>query len=216
MSVLGSRTLAVACWLCGFAILALGAWMVCFAPNCAATAADTRIMGWFSQQRSATADQLFRAVTWLGSVAVLAPLVLASVFALLSRRHIREAYFLSAALVGTIAIMHISKLIVGRPRPTDVDALVVMPWDPSFPSAHTAQIVSVILAGLLVIYRLNRVWFNSLWPAASIAIVLVALSRIYLQVHYLSDVLVGATVGVLWVCGLASLVLYQTKERQKE
>jgi membrane-associated phospholipid phosphatase len=216
MSAQGSRTLAVACWLCGLAILALGAWLVCYAPNCAANPTDAKIIEWFSRQHNAAADELFRAVTWLGSVVVLMPLVIGSVVALALHRRIREAYFLAVALVGTIVIMYTSKLIVARPRPNDIDALIAMPWDQSFPSAHTAQIVSVMLAGLMIIYRLNRIWFKSLWPVALITVVLVALSRIYLQVHYLSDVLVGATVGVLWVCGLALLVLHQTKERQKE
>jgi membrane-associated phospholipid phosphatase len=172
-------------------------------------------MRWFVQHQSESADQLFGAITWLGSAALLAPLVIASMLVLMFHRRMREAYFLGVALVGTIAIVHVGKLIVARPRPDNADALIAMPWDQSFPSAHAAQIAGVMLASLMIVLRLDRIWFSRLWLAASAIVFLVALSRIYLQVHYPSDVLVGIAVGALWVPGLASLMLRRANELQK-
>ncbi len=207
MPALGSRTLAAACWVGSIAVLALGAWLVCRAPNCAATDFDATLMAWFAQWRNETADGVFRAVTWFGSVVVLTPLVAVSILILTVHRRMREGYFLATALAGAILIMHVSKLMVARPRPADVSALVAMPWSQSFPSSHSAQIASVLLAGLLVVGRLDRRWVKRLLPVALLSVVLVGVSRVYLQVHYPSDVLIGIAVGGLWVAGLASLML---------
>lgn len=162
-------------------------------------------MAWLAQRRNESADQLFRAITWLGSRVVLAPLVLASMLTLMFHRRSREGYFLAAALAGATVITYISKLVVARPRP--LDALIAMPWDQSFPSAHAAQIASVMLAVILVAGRLNNAWQKWLLPFALLSVAVVGLSRLYLRVHYLSDVLVGIAVGGLWVAGLASLML---------
>lgn len=207
MTARGSRTLAALCWLSSVAVLAFGAWLVCYAPHCAATEVDTVVMEWFAQRRNETADRWFRAVTWLGSVVVLVPLVIATALTLKFYRRFPESYFLGASLLGTMAIMHVSKLIVARPRPMDFNALIAMPWDQSFPSAHAAQIASVMLGGLLVAGRINPRWLRWLLPFAVLAVIFVGVSRIYLQVHYPSDVLVGVAVAMFWVAGLAALML---------
>lgn len=199
--------MAAICWLAGGAVLALGAWLVCQAPNCTASELDANVMKWFAQRHTETADQLIRVVTWLGSVVVLAPLVMLGMMFLLIHRRIRESFFLVTSLLGATLIMHLSKLVVARPRPGGANALIVMPWDQSFPSAHTAQVASVMLAGILIAGRLNRGWLKWLLPIAVLCVAGVAASRIYLQVHYPSDVLVGLAVGVLWVAGLATLIL---------
>lgn len=199
--------MAVICWFGSVVVLALGAWLVCYAPNCTATEIDAVVMDWFAQRRNETGDQLFRAVTWLGSVVVLVPLVMAGMVILMFQRRVRESYFLVASLLGAVGIMHVSKLIVARPRPIDVNVLIAMPWDQSFPSAHTAQVASVMLAGLLIAGRLNHEWLKWLLPLAVLSVIFVGVSRVYLQVHYPSDVLVGVAVAVLWVAGLAALML---------
>lgn len=181
-----------------------------------ATEMDDVVMEWFARRRNETADHLFRAVTWLGSVVVLVPLVMAGMLILTFHQRVRESYFLVTSLLGTVAIMHVSKLIVARPRPIDVNALVAMPWDQSFPSAHTAQVVSVMLASLLIAGRLNRRWLRWLLPFAVLAVVFVGVSRVYLQVHYPSDVVVGGTVAVLWVAGLAALMLRRASQQLEE
>ncbi len=213
MRLLGSRPLAVICWLAGAAILAFSAWWVCYTPNCASTKMDAIVMQWFAHRRNETADRFFLAVTWLGSILVLVPLVIASMWRLKIHRHIRESYFLGASLLGAMTIMHISKFFVARPRPVDVSTLVAMPWDQSFPSAHTAQVASVMLGALFVAGRVNRAWLKWLLPLAVLLVVLVAASRIYLQVHYTSDVLVGFFVGALWVAGLACWMFPHEKAR---
>ena len=205
MFSLGTGVLVTVCWVGGIAILGLGAWLVCYAPNCTVPNLDVTLLDWFAQRRNETFDSLFRAVTWLGSMAVLVPAVAASTSLLAYRRRIREGLFLGLALVGTIVIVHVSKLIVARPRPADINAVITIPWDLSFPSAHTAQIVAVVVASLIVVSRLAIGWLKWLIPIGALCVLLVATSRIYLQVHYPSDVLAGTLAAGLWVFGLAKL-----------
>lgn len=206
MFFLGRGVSVTVCWVGSIAILGLGAWLVCYAPNCTVTNLDATLLDWFAQRRDETFDSLFRAVTWLGSIAVLAPAVIVSMSLLAYRRRIREGLFLGLALVGTILIVHVSKLIVARPRPEDINAVITMPWDLSFPSAHTAQIVAVVVASLIVVSRLAIGWLKWLIPIGALCVLLVATSRIYLQVHYPSDVLAGTLAAGLWVFGLAKLM----------
>lgn len=207
---LGSRLIASACWLACATVLLAGAWLVCHAPSCSATTFDVAAMNWLALQRTALADQLLRLVTWLGSLYVLAPLALLAALLLLRRRK-HEAYFLVTALASTVALIHLSKLLISRPRPMGVDALIAVPWDQSFPSAHSAQIACVALAALLLQAREQPRRLHRLWPAALVAVTLVGFSRVYLQVHYPSDVIAGIVASGLWVMGLAQLMLRERR-----
>ncbi len=86
------------------------------------------------------------------------------------------------------------KPLVGRPRPfalRDVTPLISPPGDFSFPSGHTA--VSFAAAGALTFYKApGRVW-------ALVLAAVIGFSRLYLYVHYPTDVLGGIAVGLL--CG---------------
>lgn len=209
MFSLGTGVLGTVCWVGGIAILVLGAWLVCYAPNCTVPNLDATLLDWAAQRRNETFDSLFRAVTWLGSIAVLVPAVVASMSLLAYRRRIREGLFLGLALVGTIVIVHVSKLVAARPRPADINPVITMPWDLSFPSAHSAQIVAAVLASLIVVSRLAIGWLKWLIPIGALCVLLVAMSRIYLQVHYPSDVLAGMLAAGLWVFGLAKLTFFR-------
>ena len=204
----------MACWLAAAAILGLGSWVICYAPGCGAPPIDVALMQWFELRRTDSADRMFRTITWLGSAIVLAPLVIMSMVILGFCRRICEARFLGVSLLGTIAIMHLSKFTIARPRPMEVNALIGMPWDPSFPSAHSAQIAGVMLAGVVVSARYKRSWSIGLLPFALLLIALVGVSRVYLKGPYPSDVIAGIVVGALCVAGLAFWMFPRSTVRQ--
>jgi undecaprenyl-diphosphatase len=144
-------------------------------------------------------DSLFAAVTWLGSLAVLLPLALLVWW---RRRGDRSAAFVVLALIGASALGHLVKLIVGRPRPDLYPPLIPMPDDASFPSAHAMQVTAFALAWLLRPGASpGRLEIAVLLAAA----VLVFASRLYLQVHFPSDVIAGAMLAILWVLLLRRL-----------
>lgn len=98
-----------------------------------------------------------------------------------------------ALLIGYLVTNLLLKNLFGRIRPYDavagLQALVGPMRDSSFPSGHTT---SSIAAGFVMLKGLPR----SLGISAFVLAVLIALSRLYLGVHYPTDVLVGALVGL--------------------
>ncbi len=144
-------------------------------------------------------DGVFLVVTWSGSLAVLLPLALLVWW---RRRGERSAVFVALALIGASALGHLIKLIVARPRPDLFPPLIPMPEDWSFPSAHALQVTAFALAWLLrpgtAPGRIEIVVFLA-------AVALVFASRLYLQVHFPSDVVAGAMLASLWVLLLRRL-----------
>ncbi|MDO5548004.1 MAG: phosphatase PAP2 family protein [Eubacteriales bacterium] len=92
------------------------------------------------------------------------------------------------------------KPLVARTRPCDINTavslLIARPRDFSFPSGHTGASFAVVSA---LYFRQNRLWIPGLVLA-----VLIGFSRLYLYVHYPSDVLAGALIGILsgWIGSL--------------
>jgi undecaprenyl-diphosphatase len=106
------------------------------------------------------------------------------------------------ALLGATALSHLVKLAVMRPRPDLLPVWTAMPTDWSYPSAHAMQITALAVAVVFVAARRRALW---VLPLGS-AVLLVGLSRIYLQVHFPSDVLAGTLAAALWVGGLHALM----------
>ncbi|MFV5213442.1 phosphatase PAP2 family protein [Azonexus caeni] len=133
------------------------------------------------------------AVTWLGSLAVLLPL--AAGLAWYGPGNGRQRLFLPLTVLGAAGLAQILKWLIDRERPDLFPALAAMPADASFPSAHAMQVTACVTAWLL--WRERTQQAGAL--AIGIALVgLVAVSRTYLQVHFLSDILAGVVLGFLW------------------
>lgn len=149
-----------------------------------------------------------RALTWLGSAAVLVPLTLAVGLAtgLAARARAggwRPLAALSLAGTGAWASMAVMKDLVARPRPDD--ALVAAGgW--AFPSGHSADSAAWWLTAALV----AAPWAPRARPAllaagAAIALV-VGATRVVLGVHHATDVVAGWALGVLWAGAAARLL----------
>lgn len=188
-----------------------GVWFICTVPNCGATAVDQIILRFAHDLRSPLLDSFFATVTWGGSLFVLVPVAMYLIAYLAALKRYRAAWFVGLSLVGSSLLTHVGKLIVMRPRPDWLEPFSKMPADHAYPSAHSAQVAALALAAFLVLthapsnigHRRAR-----LLAALSIAMVVaVALSRIYLQVHFPTDVIAGLALGGLWVAGLATLML---------
>ncbi len=128
-----------------------------------------------------------------GNYATIGVIVLA--FWLWRQKAPLNALLLIFSLAGAVLFNSLLKLLFARPRPTIIQQLVVEN-NYSFPSGHT--IAAVAIYGLLAVWlwQQRRWWWATLcglWPLA------VALSRVYLGVHYPSDVLASLAVGSLWI-----------------
>ena len=146
-------------------------------------------------------------LTAVGSIAVLALLVLtvAGLFVALRRR--REALIVLVASTGGVAISQGLKQLFGRERP-DVALRAVEAMNPSFPSGHAMLSAAVFLTlGVLCARYVRRKRVKAYIVGAAVtATLLVGITRVYLGVHWPSDVLAGWTLGAGWAmaCWLAA------------
>jgi undecaprenyl-diphosphatase len=117
------------------------------------------------------------------------------------RRH--AALLLAVAALGGEALDQILKLCFHRPRPEAFFGLMDPPTY-SFPSGHalTATCFYGVLAALLAARARPVAAKAGLWALAGALVALIGLSRVYMGVHYPSDVLAGYAAAVVWVAAV--------------
>jgi undecaprenyl-diphosphatase len=155
-------------------------------------------------------ESAVRDVTALGSLTVITFLTLTVILYFVLDRRPRLALYVLVAVVGGAAVSYALKFLYNRPRPSLI-APEALPHDPSFPSGHSAAAAVVYLTlGLLLARTLPRRALKGYVVALGVALALaVGLSRVYLGVHWPSDVLAGWTLGGVWAlaCWQAERVL---------
>lgn len=197
--------IAFACWIAVLIVLISGVFVIRLEPI---VRFDRHILEWFAASRRVTPDRFFIYVSCAGSNFFLLPLILALAVILTIRKHIPEAVFLICSLVGASAISNVAKSVIARPRPNLFPAVIDIPAGFSFPSSHSVQITAFVLAVLLVLKVMTETrWLILPNVLGGALILLVCLSRLYLQVHYPTDVVSGFLTALFWVVGLATLIL---------
>jgi len=167
--------------------------------------ADQSVYHFFQSLRTPWADSIFTAITEFGDASVNLSLVGVVTVVLLAKRCYRAAGFWVSLSLSGAAVVELLKWLIHLPRPV---AIYQGASAFSFPSGHTAM--SVILYGFLAIVlaggRLRRLRWGIFIAVLSISF-LIAISRLYLGVHWLSDVLGGFFLGtgLAIVFGLAYL-----------
>jgi undecaprenyl-diphosphatase len=157
---------------------------------------DLQTMQAIASHRDPTLTRIAGIVTDAGSFALLAPL---SIAFLLLRRWKRPFDDIALLVIagGSAVLPIVTKVIVARPRPTveNLSHLTSL----SFPSEHTTQAAAVYLTIAIMLSKdLNRGW-RELVIVVAVAIALaVAWSRVYLGVHYPTDVIAGLLLGWSW------------------
>lgn len=128
---------------------------------------------------------------------LLAIAALAAIYYFIKKCRYRAALvFLSSA--GGVALGALTKHLVARPRPAGG---LIAETGFSFPSGHavTAMIFFYLMI-LLFGEKIKNIWLKNLFVALNIALILIAgFSRLYLRVHYFSDVLAGFALGMFWL-----------------
>lgn len=143
-----------------------------------------------------------RDVTALGSGTVLTTIVVAVAGLLLVQRHRLTALSLAAAAWSGSVAVSLLKAQVGRPRPAIVEHWAIVD-NASFPSGHAASsaVIYLTLAALAAQVTQARAVRGYLIAAAILLVGAIGISRVYLGVHWPSDVLAGWSFGTLWAIG---------------
>jgi membrane-associated phospholipid phosphatase len=165
---------------------------------------DVEFAAWLHAHALAPLIDVFKVVSLAGNVVFLAAVVLATVAFLVRRGAFNETVLVCAVAVGIEVLNAGLKLAFHRPRPrlayTHLDTY-------SFPSGHAAGSVAIygVLVFLMVRHARPRKAFA--WGLLFLGLVVtIGFSRLYLEAHYLSDVLAGLALGILWLS--ASLLVY--------
>jgi undecaprenyl-diphosphatase len=161
---------------------------------------DHGILFWFHARSSPRLDLLALEITALGSASVTGVIVIVASIFLWSTRHRYSAALLWVALGGGWALANLLKFLIDRPRPDLFEWRVPHAGASSYPSGHstTAMALYATLTYLLVRLESTAAMRRLTVAVLGVVVLLVGLSRVYLGVHYPSDVLGGYLIGFAW------------------
>jgi len=153
-------------------------------------------------------DVFFVRISQLGYLYGVIPADILLVVVLALRRNLREGLFAGISMIGSALLNMGAKHLFARQRPSLWESIAPESTF-SFPSAHAMG--TMTLAAVLILLAW---WTRWRWPVAVPMVAfagLVALSRIYLGVHYPSDILAGWAAALVWTVGTYSVVFHRRR-----
>lgn len=160
---------------------------------------DVAVLQWLHQHSTPLLTQIATELTYLGTGTVVLMIVAVAALFLWHTEHKHSARLLLAAVAGNILLNGVLKLVFHRARPS------VFEWQTtavssSFPSGHAMSATVCYGTVAYLVIRLQKHHWSRLLTgtAAVILILLICATRLYLGVHYPSDVIAGILVGLAW------------------
>lgn len=164
---------------------------------------DRAIQSWMHRLATPMLTQVMLGLSWIGSPFALVPAVTLAAVWMWCRRLKHDAVMVVAAALGGVALNEMMKLYFKRLRP-DLPWAFVQEDSFSFPSGHS--VLAMVMYGVIVYKAQNKL--RSLWAkvallvGALLMVVGIGVSRVYLGVHYPSDVAAGYFVGAVWLAAV--------------
>ena len=161
---------------------------------------DTGVYEWFAFRRAPVTNALFVTVTTLGGPVGMGVIIASVLAVLIARRRFRWAAYLAITSAGGAVLNQLLKFHYVRQRP-DLKAAVLGAMGYSFPSGHAMSGVIILGALGYLAARSIQEWKNKSAALAAFATLALAIgiSRVYLGVHWASDVGAGFAAGLLWL-----------------
>lgn len=157
---------------------------------------DRPVMMWLHDATTSWLTMLMEIVTPLGGVVVVPVIATVAAIVLWRRGARRNATLLAATVIGSTLLNSALKAIFRRRRPDFWEHLVTEN-SYSFPSGHA--MATMALAAALVVLTWRTRWRWTAVVIGAIYVLVIGVSRMYLGVHYPSDILAGWSVSVMWV-----------------
>lgn len=165
---------------------------------------DWRVRAWVHQFASPGLTRAMFVASFLGKSGLIIAAVVACLIFLRLRWH-RAILWLAISLAGATVLDLVLKYGFHRARPTPFFG--DMPYTYSFPSGHS--LISFcfygVLAGLITARISSRPIRIAIWTCSILIVLAIGISRIYLGVHYPSDVIAGFLAATLWVSSMVAL-----------
>lgn len=191
----------------GWLLLLLVGWALGELSESALTSVDLEVVQGVAAHRTSSLTAIAHPLSALGAWYVITPLAVLSCVLLFRQGRRGWAVAVAISALGAYALSSLDKLLVARPRPP-VEHLEGV-RSSSFPSGHTTSATSFFLALLIILRAVTRPRRAVRLAAVAGVVSLlggVAFSRVYLGVHYPSDVLAGLLLGSCWSILVASLI----------
>lgn len=178
---------------------------------------DDAVLQWIGMHRPVSLEPVMLEITFLGTGSVVLMIVAVSALFLWLSQHRYSATLLVIATLGGILLNNLLKAGFGRPRPQ------IFEWgshalSSSFPSGHAMSATVVYSTVAYLAARLQKKhWHRALTMfGAAVVIALIAGTRLYLGVHYPSDVIAGIIIGLAWAAFcMATLEAIQLYARRR-
>jgi membrane-associated phospholipid phosphatase len=183
--------------------------------------ADHAINSWFQTERHLGLTEFFSILTSIAGPIGMGALIIIVAFLLIIRKHTASAVFIVSTSIGGFLLNAGLKMFFTRARPDAATAIAVADWY-SFPSGHAMASFIVLGALAYLVLRLQLGWMlkSFLLAFITILILLVGMSRLYLGVHWTSDIFAGWSAGTLWlvwsIASYETLISVRTIRRKKK
>jgi membrane-associated phospholipid phosphatase len=203
----------------GLAILTASAWVFgAIAEDVVEgnTSVDTRVANWLHDHATPALTEFFEAVTFLGNVPVLFTVAAIAALVLWRMRERNELQLVLLAVIGAEILTVGLKLGFRRDRPFFSDPLATESTY-SFPSGHSSVSLAVYgTLGFVAARHLPTLATRlAVLAGATTLVLLIGFSRLYLGVHFLTDVVAGFSLGLAWVTLCALLLHLRVRLRQR-
>jgi membrane-associated phospholipid phosphatase len=157
-------------------------------------------------------DQLAEALTDFGTYLGVFPASITIALVLLSSRQWRSLIYFLTAQLGSSLISMTAKILLHRIRPGLWESAYPLPSDFAFPSGHAMSSMTLIVALIVLTWGSRWCWLVS--GLGGLFVITIAWTRLYLGVHFPSDILAGWMVSIAWAIG-TSLVIRPGLAKQK-
>jgi undecaprenyl-diphosphatase len=160
---------------------------------------DVALANALQEHASPRWQQVFRTITWLGSAEVIGTASILIAAALLAGRYYVLALGWVIAQAGGAVLNVVLKSAFERTRPESPEALTLSTW--SFPSGHAMGTFVFFGVGVYILLRFTRSWRTAavVVAAAFAWCIIMGFTRLYLAVHFVSDVVAGLIAAAAWV-----------------
>lgn len=192
--------------------VSLFAWLVEEVIEGETLAIDGLILGWIHLQQTPAATAFFQIITEFGGVYILGMAVVAIMAWCWIQGRKKAALMVGVSVGGAAVINLVLKAIFQRDRP-DLWQHLITETGYSFPSGHAMASAALVFSCVFLVWRTRFRWLGLV--AGGTYMILVGISRMYLGVHYPSDIITGWCVSFIWVSLVALLLYSYSLERQR-